>query len=356
MKFAMASSTEAIKTVAVAPSEERRGGDDAQDLRSYLRGVMSDLRNSAVSKAARADPAAVAEDVVDLLFSRQFSYLGRSRARVYEDAIRETVARAAESEAPIPFYFDIGGGYHATIQPGRQDFNFDVGLGELLVLTQIARLRQAVAQVYAPGLRFSLVIDNLCALLVNDIPSDETLEYCAQLRRLIEELHLEDTVTVLVESEHFSSAELERSALAERPAEIAPMTPKRHRNVERFLGRPCTEKEALDREVRYHAVVGASERLLDRIIKGIHMTQRASSTTMCFRPFPGGDSRIQSGQVVMTRNADASLRPMLLTSANVDRYECTTFRFADLLPRGIDHVVFAAPLVTSELLETPFKV
>jgi hypothetical protein len=349
---------EAAMIERVAPADKHGDDDDAlaQDLRGYFGEVMADLRAPVVSGSSHAEPTSVAASVIDLLFSRQFSYLGRSRARAYEESIRSTIVRAVQNQAPIPFFFDIGGGYHATIHPGQEDFTFGVGLGELFVMTQIARFRQTVAQVYAPGLRFSLVIDNLCALLVNDIAPARTLDYCTRLRRLIKELFLEDAVSVLVESEHFSAADVEQAALAERPVELAPMTPKRHRNVERFLGRPCTEKEALEREARYHAIVNASESLLNRLIDGIHMTQRASSTTMCFRPFPGGDSRIQSGQVVMTRNASSNLHPILLTSANADRHTCATFQFADLLPREVDHVVFVTPVATPEPLETRLKV
>lgn len=339
-----------------AVAGEREAGDPAtRDLLAHLQGVMSDLRAPIAPSDAHADPIAVATAVVDLLFSRPFSYLGRSRARVYESAIRDAVIRAVERGVPIPFYFDIGGGYHATIRPGEQDFSFDVGLGELFVIAQIARLRQAVARFYAPAVHFTLVIDNLCALLVNDVQLAKTLAYCKRLRRLIEELRFANVVSVLVESEHFSGAELAQAALAEPPGDVAPMTDKRHRNVERFLGRPCTEKEALEREARYHAIVSASERMLNRMIDGIHMTQRASSTTMCFRPFPGGDSRIQSGQVVLTRNASAALHPILLTSTNVARYTCSVHRFADLLPREIDHVIFAEPVGTPQLLETSLK-
>jgi hypothetical protein len=342
-----------------APDARREGEDDTdtrRDLHAYLRGVMSDVRAPAMSGDMHNDPVAVANDVVELLFSRPFSYLGRSRARVYEDAIRGVIVRAAERSAPIPFYFDIGGGYHATIHPGEEDFSFDVGLGELFVIAQIARLRQAVARFYAPGVRFSLVIDNLCALLVNDIQVAKTLAYCTRLRRLIEALRLTDLVSVLVESEHFSEADLAQAARAEPPADVTPMTDKRRRNVERFLGRPCTEQEALEREARYHAIVNASDRMLNRIIDGVRMTQRATTTTMCFRPFPGGDSRIQSGQVVMTRNASATLHPMLLTSANVARHACSTYRFADVLPPEIDHVIFAEPVGTTQPLDPSPKV
>lgn len=338
----------------IAPTEERGSDDDVYilDLRAYLTQVMSGLRAAVVTHHTRPDPVIVAAEVIDLLFSRAFSYLGRARARMYEDAIKDVIVRAVERAEPIPFYFDIGGGYHATISPGQQDLSFAAGLGELFVISQIARLRQAIAQVYAPGIHFSLVIDNLCALLVNDIPLAKTREYCMRLRRLVDELRLTDIISVLLESEHFSSADLAHASLAEPPAEIMPMTAQRHQNVERFLGRPCAAEEALEREARYHVIVSASERLLNRLIDGIHMTQRASSKTMCFRPFPGGDSRIQSGQVVMTLNSSGTLLPMLLTSANVARYSCSTYRFAELLPREIEHVILAHPVGTPEPIET----
>src|SRR5690348_10921156 len=66
---------------AVAGAREE--GDPAlRDLLAYLQGVMSDLRAPIAPSDAHADPIAVATTVVDLLFSRPFSYLGRSRARV----------------------------------------------------------------------------------------------------------------------------------------------------------------------------------------------------------------------------------------------------------------------------------
>lgn len=341
---------ERVAQTARAEAAAGEAGSVAEDLRSYFQNLMSTLRAPVVPSDTHADSAAVATRVVDLLFSRPYSYLGRSRARVYEDAIREVIVRAAEHRAPVPLYLDIGGGYHASIDPARRDVSFDVGLGELFVLSQFTRLRHAVARFYSPGMRFCLVIDNLCALLVNDIPLAKTLEYCARLRRLVDTLRLADVVSVLIESEHHSGADVAQAALVESPADVGAMTSRRHGNVERFLGRPCTEAEAMEREARYHAIVNASERLLDRVINGIHMTQRATETTMCFRPFPGGDSRIQSGQVVMTRNANAVLHPILLTSANANRYVCSAYRFPDLLPREVEEVAFAAPAAAAEPL------
>jgi hypothetical protein len=92
------------------------------------------------------------------------------------------MVEAVRRNDPIRFFYDIGGGYHATTRPGEEDLLFDVGLAELLVLSQVADFASRIAEIYHAGVRFSLVIDNLCANLVNDIPLAKTLQYCAALR------------------------------------------------------------------------------------------------------------------------------------------------------------------------------
>ena len=39
--------------------------------------------------------------------------------------------------------------------------------------------------------------------------------------------------------------------------------------------------------------------LLDRLVRGVHMTQRATGATLGFRPFPGGNQRTQTGELVI---------------------------------------------------------
>jgi hypothetical protein len=126
--------------------------------------------------------------------------------------------------------------------------------------------------------------------------------------------------------------------------EQAEITMQQHRNVERFLGRLCDEAEALDRCIRYREVCAASEHLLTPLINGVHMTQRATATTLCFRPFPGGDSRIQSGEVALRSGSGPQLGPILLTSANVDEYLCYRDKPMHVLPSLVDHVTYAVPL------------
>jgi hypothetical protein len=230
--------------------------------------------------------------------------------------------RPTARERPIDLYYDIGGGYHATTQPGEEDVSFDVGLGELLILGQISSFIGKVVRFYRPGVRFSLVIDNMCALLINDIPLDNTLEYCARLRDLIRRVRMETVVELLVESEHVTVADFDgfRTRAAHRQPH-ADLSRKEHDNVERFLGRPCDEGEAVQRTSKYEEVIEASEHLMAPFIRGVHMTQRATETTVCL-VVSGRRLPIQCGHVALTRNSKDKLHPILLTSSNRNEYAC----------------------------------
>jgi len=76
------------------------------------------------------------------------------------------------------------------------------------------------------------------------------------------------------------------------------------------------------------------------------MTQRATPDTLGFRPFPGGDSRTQCGEVVMVLNHKRQLHPTLLTSRNRDQYRFTTLQFPTVLPPAIDSIRFAERVST----------
>jgi len=317
-------------------------------LHDQLHGYMARLmRGFGKPAASPAEPAAletVPERVFEVLTGRDFCYLSKARVAMYREDVVSRLAASVRKREPLAFYFDIGGGYHASIRPGSEALTFEVGLAELFVLSQAAEFAARVSHIYPVGIRFTLVIDNLCALLVNDIPLARTLGYCAGLRELIRGVGLEDIVDVLVESEHFSPADLERIRTAAHCAPAA-ITRKQHENVARFLGRPCDEKEASERMRRYRQVIDASEQLLESMIPGVHMTQRASSGTICFRPFPGGDSRIQCGEVALTRNSNLKLCPILLTSGNAADHDCNRYRFPGVIPPVISHVTYAERLV-----------
>lgn len=318
------------------------GDQEEGTLRMYLETLMAGLRLPSMTDGQGLDADKVAHKVFDVLTNRDFCYLSRSRVSGYQEGVLSAANRALRQAEPIRFYYDLGGGYHASTQPGEEEVSFDVGLAELFVLSQISSFSARVRGFYPAGVKFSLVIDNMCALLINDIPLVKTLGYCTRLRALIQELDLGNVVDVLVESEHVSVVDFERArAVTVGRNGSMTLTRKQHDNVERFLGRPCDEVEAFGRSVKYLEVIDASERLLEPLIQGVHMTQRATDSTICFRPFPGGDSRIQCGEVVLTKNSKQKLYPVLLTSSNRGQYACRRYRFSELLSSLIPHVTYA---------------
>jgi hypothetical protein len=316
-------------------------------IRAFLADVMAGLRNPSVgeeSKPVSSDE--VPAKVFDMLVRREFCYLSKGRASVYREGILSEVASAQREAKSLHFYYDIGGGYHASTQPGKDDVSFDIGLGELLLLRQVSSFVARIAGFHPIGVRVSLVIDNMCALMINDIPVERTLGYCKRLRTLIQSLDLDGFIDLLVESEHVSVSDFSGSAAdgAGRPGPMMILTRKQHDNVERFLGRSCGEEEARERSARYETIIEASERLMTPLIRGIHMTQRATERTICFRSFPGGDSRIQCGEVALTSNGAGKLYPVLLTSSNIGAYSVRRYAASAVLASGIPHVTYAERL------------
>jgi hypothetical protein len=95
---------------------------------------------------------------------------------------------------------------------------------------------------------------------------------------------------------------------------------------------------------RYRQAGDLTERMLEGIVRGVRMTQRATGGTLGFRPFPGGDSRTQVGELALSPNPNGALRPVLLTSRNVHRYRCTKMEFPRLLPPAVKYVTCAEPV------------
>lgn len=81
--------------------------------------------------------------------------------------------------------------------------------------------------------------------------------------------------------------------------------------------------------------------LFSSIIEDVQITQRATPTKLGFRPFPGGDSRTQCGEVVLTRTVKGKLRPLLLTSRNAGGFSLKRLEYPDLLPAIIPHITYA---------------
>jgi hypothetical protein len=289
------------------------------------------------------DPAA---GIYSILTDRRFSHVSRGRAAACREQTLLLLSRSLQRGGPIPFWYDIGPGYHASICRGALAPSFEVGLSEWLVLHQIACFSQRVAGLYAPGARFSLVVDNLCALRTNDIPVEHTQRYCAALRGLIREAGLASSVDLFVESETFDLAQYdELLARQDHHPLAASVAPSDVENVARFLGRRCSRTEAARRIEMYRRATAVTERLLADRIDGVRMAQRASETVLGFRPFPGGDCRTQCGEVALSHNTRGRLHPILLTIRNIDSYHHARYEFPGLLPAAIAHVGYAAPRI-----------
>jgi hypothetical protein len=291
------------------------------------------------------DADALAHDIFSILTSRDFCYLSRGKTEPYRENAVRSIAADVGAGVPVRFYYDIGAGYHASIDPENSGLVFSVGFSELCVLSQITSFCTRVSAIYPPGANFILVIDNVCGFLTNDIPLERTGAYCSALRALIDETGVGDRVSVLVEAEEFvvPSYVIDAQRLADDMAALHP-TAEDIDNVSRFLGRTCGEDEARERMAKYRQAGELTEQHLEGVVRGVRMTQRATGGTLGFRPFPGGDSRTQVGEVAISPNAKGALRPILLTTRNVGRYRCTRLHFPALLPSMIPHVTYADPV------------
>ena len=322
-------------------------------LREYLATVMTTFREAPLRPATAFAPIG---DTADLIFSRlccrEYCYLSKSRSGTYRPLVVPWIRQAEARREPIPFNFDIGGGYHAGIDPDHLELTFEVGIGELLMLRQIQRFHADVTAFYPPGVRFRLVVDNLCALLVNDVPLAQMSRYCEALRALIRQVGLEDRISLYIESEQMDSAcfaTMQAKAMQELKNGCSlTVTPQQHANVQRFLGRTCDVYEAHQRMARYHSVTMISDNWVRTQLPGIRMAQRASDGVLAFRSFPGGDSRLQSGQLALVPGTQGRLKPVLITTRNVSLYELRHFAALDLLPPALPQILVGAPKSPSE--------
>jgi hypothetical protein len=185
-------------------------------------------------------------------------------------------------------------------------------------LGQIASFAEEVARIYHGGIRMSLVIDNLVANFVNEIPLERTMEFCAALQTLVDRLGMSDLVRILVEStvSPFTRDELAPVTTAAADA----LSEDDYENVLRFSGRWLDPTAAAGRLARYLEVTTLSEKYLAEVIDGVHLTQRRGSSTLSFRSFPGGSARIQTGRCGFLRNSRGKLIPRLLTTGNIRQY------------------------------------
>jgi hypothetical protein len=202
-----------------------------------------------------------------------------------------------------------------------------------------------VKQIYQPGAEFNIVIDNVCAVFVNDIKTSETERYCSRFRELIREFNVEREIKLLVESEHFNETDYHVKPLQEDDIKSYKLTEEAYENVERFLGHTCPREDAIRRILIYKQIGDRTDELFSNYFENaIHMTQRASKTTIGFRPFPGRDSRIQSGRVVLGINKNKKNYPFLLTSTTYEKFTYENYTVPEKQIKSIKEITFARPI------------
>jgi hypothetical protein len=311
------------------------------DVAWYLQNAMAAFDQGRRPKVAAGDDA-TGERLFGVLTHRRFSHVGRKQAARYRRTVMPPIHKDMAHGRPVRFYFDIGPGYHASPEPGAAGLSFEVGLAELFMLRQIVLFDTEVRERYRSGVRFSLVVDNLCGLFTNGIALESTLGYVRRLRALIDELGVGGIVDLLVESEWFAEAEY-----AAAYAAVAPRPPPTdlgdddRENVARFLGRACTAAEAAERVERYRRAGTATEALLTRVIRGVRLTQRATESALGFRSFPGGAQRIQVGEIVLKYADGGPPRPTLLTSRNRAAFDLTRLSVPGVLPLPVRQITIA---------------
>lgn len=299
------------------------------DFRGYLMATMAELREPLpITTRTTVSPLLPAR-IFEKLTSAEYCYLSGARADPYKEECLRRIARDIAAQVPVRFHLEMGGGSHAALDAGEP--SFDVGLGELLLLRQIRSFAARVQRHHAPGVTFTLVVDNLRAACIDGLPVMRTAAYCGRLRALIAQLDMGTIVDVLVESERITVDDFASAAGTTAAA---------------MLSREVTGRLApAERIGLYERVTSASERLLGRSIDGVRLAQRATPTTLCFRPFPGGDSRIQSGEVALLAPVQGGVRPLLLTSRNAKEYAHMTDTGYAFLPPAISRIIYAKPLL-----------
>jgi hypothetical protein len=283
---------------------------------AYARSVFA--QDHAIADTAAPDLADVrglADVIVGILLNHEFNHQSRGRVAHLLPAVREAIIAQIARHQPIQLFISYNGGYHATT---RSDFSrplgFDAAATELLLLFMIARLKERLVAVYPPGMICQVVLNNGVAHFVNDIPLQRTEAYAQRLEDMIARLGGRNDVRVLVQSRLGDFTGRMREAAMDPAQEIDAAT---HHNIERFLGRPCSTAEARLRLGRYAPAEAAWWQELRQIIaaaNGIRLLQVASPHFLSFRPFPGGATRSQTGQIGFRINS-GKVVPTLVTTA-----------------------------------------
>lgn len=290
--------------------------------------------------AATGSTAETVEAIVAILLGDEFNFQSRGRVAHLLPEVRRALAVHVARGAPIQLFMSYNGGYHATTTADfSQPLGFDAGLAEFLFLYMIARLKHRLAAVYPPGMTYHVVLNNGVAAYVNDIPVARTEAYARQFEAMAARLGAANVVRVMVQSSFGDFAP--RMAGVPIPP-LGPLDPAAHHNIERFLGRRCSEAEARRRFACYAPAEAVWWEQLREIIAaadGIRLLQVASPNFLSFRPFPGSATRSQTGQIGFRLQGDRIV-PVLVTTLTAAK--------ADVVPVGVRWPAPLSPVIAAE--------
>lgn len=255
-----------------------------------------------------------------VFFHREFNYQSKGRVAHLIPNLLPIFERVVQRGVKLPVFLLYHGGYRAAVGGSPLSHNFAPDIAELLLIYQVARLQQRIRAIHAPGVSFSIVINNGVAAHTNGIPYENTSGYVRKLRNLIMRLGAQDTVWVLEQAElgDFSARMAGVEVLPK--AEIDPVD---HAVVERFLGRTCSNEEARLKIATYimaETVWGKEVRGIVEEHSGFFCRQVAHPACLSFRPFPGGAIRVQNGEVGFHLTAMGPV-PAFVTPLTYDRLQ-----------------------------------
>lgn len=273
-----------------------------------------------------SNPEVLSNQIIKILTHRIFNFQSKSSLSQLIPELKNTLLRQITNHSPIRFFLLYNGGYRASSFPNKQSLIFEPDLTELMLLYQITLLKNKMDAVYEPGIEFNIVLNNGVAHWVNEIPLIDTENYAKKLRDMIQLIGAEKKLRVLLQSE--LSGYNPKFSPSSIPS-TTHVTEKEHQIVERFLGRSCTQQEAMFRSELYQLAEAKWEEDLSPLAKekdAIMLRQIAHPDMLSFRPFPGGAIRIQNGSFGFQYTNNV-LSPKLITSQSVKEQGLTCVHY-----------------------------
>lgn len=301
-----------------------------EEFRGYVENILSYIKNSSNQGCNEIATQGTPEDIYSILISKEFNYQSKKNILHLKESSLHTIEENMKLQKPIPLYYSVGGGYKATIQNEcLSALNFTLGLGELLIIYQVCRLEEKIRTMYKPGIKFYIIIDNGVANYVNSIPVDKTLFYVKLYEELIQKLGKSDVIQLIVQTRDMNWSVESKKIQIGTLSEISDIE---YSNIQRFTGHECSREDAILSQARYNATMEFSGKLIRSYIGNeIWMLQYSNGKSLTFRPFPGGASRIQAGDIALKMEKE-KVRPFLLSTKNYEeskaqKYACSLEQF-----------------------------